>query len=220
MRRAERCRSGRTGQTRNLLSLLRGTVGSNPTLSARVLEAHGLRPPACPVRCCIKPYRRARMFWTAARLLSSRRPFSPGAPTARSPLSAPVVGRRLPGIVKELPDAKQSVNNATLRSVNCESKQPSRRLSYRREGSISEAAPRAGGTRGKASRRDRCRSVNHPSGPAGAPAIPPALDLYNRTEPGGLCRPIRARYPLHLRVDLRRTVGQGTPRDGRHRPFG
>src|SRR5688572_1799897 len=38
MRRAERCRSGRTGQTRNLLSLLRGTVGSNPTLSARLLE--------------------------------------------------------------------------------------------------------------------------------------------------------------------------------------
>jgi hypothetical protein len=207
MRRAERCRSGRTGQTRNLLSLLRGTVGSNPTLSARVLEAHGLRPPACPVRCCIKPYRRARMIWTAARLLSSHRPLSP------------VVARRLQ-IVKELPDAKQSGNNATLRPVNCESKQPPRRLSSGRDGSISEAAPRAGGTRGKASRRERRRSVNHPSGPAGEPAIPPALDLYNRTEPGGLCRPIRARYPLHLRVDLRRTVGQGTPRDGRHRPFG
>jgi hypothetical protein len=162
----------------------------------------------------------ARMIWTAACLLSSRRPFSPGAPTARSPLSAPVVGRRLPGIVKELPDAKQSVNNATLRSVNCESKQPSRRLSYRREGSISEAAPRAGGTRGKASRRERRRSVNHPSGPAGAPAITPASDLYNRTEQVDCAYPSGHATRCPLRAELSRTAGQGTPRDGRHRPFG
>ena len=43
MRRSERCQSGRMGQTRNLLSPLRGTVGSNPTLSAsRIRSARSL----------------------------------------------------------------------------------------------------------------------------------------------------------------------------------
>ena len=34
----ERCQSGRTELTANELSLVRGTVGSNPTLSAKVLN--------------------------------------------------------------------------------------------------------------------------------------------------------------------------------------
>src|SRR6516162_11755208 len=41
---AERCRSGRTGRSRKPLSLLRGTEGSNPSLSASELVATACVP--------------------------------------------------------------------------------------------------------------------------------------------------------------------------------
>jgi hypothetical protein len=37
-RNTERCQSGRSGQTRNLLYRVTCTVGSNPTLSAIIVE--------------------------------------------------------------------------------------------------------------------------------------------------------------------------------------
>ena len=46
---AERCRSGRTGRSRKPLSLLRGTEGSNPSLSAMLFNAKGLFLPPPPM---------------------------------------------------------------------------------------------------------------------------------------------------------------------------
>ena len=48
---AERCRSGRTGRSRKPLSLLRGTEGSNPSLSARNLRLVRLCSPGSSSRC-------------------------------------------------------------------------------------------------------------------------------------------------------------------------
>src|SRR4051794_36254582 len=54
----ERCRSGRTGRSRKPLSSLRGTEGSNPSLSAKALTFMGnlsLARSGDPVRCLRRP---------------------------------------------------------------------------------------------------------------------------------------------------------------------
>src|SRR5258708_13545702 len=54
----ERCRSGRTGRSRKPLSSLRGTEGSNPSLSAKTLTFMGnlsLARSGDPVRCRRRP---------------------------------------------------------------------------------------------------------------------------------------------------------------------
>src|SRR5262245_53804454 len=62
----ERCRSGRSGQTRNLLSPLRGTVGSNPTLSAnRAWSSDRARPCRLPQSRSVQ-YVSASLHWIGA----------------------------------------------------------------------------------------------------------------------------------------------------------